>query len=173
MKLIFFHRTITVLIFAQVIFISNVFAQKASDWLFSGQFNVSYSEKVRVQVGNVAEDKTKKELHSGTKVGTVSIDPETISKMEAATGTHFKIEIKKIGIGDLRDIFLTNIEQNQKIKGLYNVKSHKFIFGSTKSEGTENGKCGKRHPVPAPEYYQRAERPDQCSGKKARSASLF
>lgn len=136
------RTALVILIALQTIFIGHSFAQNANEWLFTGQFNLSYSEKVKVQVGGVTVDKTKKEMHTGSKAGNVTIDPETFKKMEASTGTHFKIEIKKTGTGDLHDIYLTNMDQDQKIKGLYNIKSHKFLFGSAKAEGTANGKCG-------------------------------
>lgn len=117
------------------------FTQIATDLLLNADFEITYKETVKVKVGAAVADKKKQELHSGTEVGNVKIDPKVYAQMEEQTGTSFHIEIKKYGLGNWKEITLRNNKNNQIVKGLFDAGTRKFIFATAKGK-KQNEKCG-------------------------------
>ncbi|MFI5205158.1 MAG: hypothetical protein ACHQF2_11735 [Flavobacteriales bacterium] len=116
-------------------------SQQDKELLFSGEFTFTYADKVKIKAGGVVTNKTRKELQTGTKVGDVAIDPAVYKKMESEAGTQFRIEIKKYGKGNFREITLTNLQKKQSIKGLYDITTREMLFATAKGKKSSND-CG-------------------------------
>lgn len=132
---------LTTLLLFMCIGIAGAKAQNSNDFLLSADYQFTYSENVTVRVGAAVADKKRSELHSGTDVGNVKIDPKVYEKMEEQAGTSFHFEIKKYGLGALKEITMTNLKNGQMIKGLYDAQSRKFIFATAKGK-KQNDNCG-------------------------------
>lgn len=111
------------------------------DLMFTGDFTFAYSDQVKIKAGGAVANKNRKEMQSGTRVGDVSIDPVVYKKMESEAGTRFRIEIKKSGSGNYREVTLINLQKKQSIKGLYDITTREMLFATAKGKKSGN-ECG-------------------------------
>lgn len=110
---------------------------------FTGIFTIKLSEDVRIRTGGTAQVRSSNEWKKGGKVGNQTIPADTYEKMTEKLPTEYKIEILKTGKGILKDAFITNLTTNEKMKGIYNVNTRDFLFGSAAGTGNQQNKnCG-------------------------------
>ena len=113
----------------------------AQDVDFTGIFTIKISDDVRIRTGGTAQVKSSGEWKKGGKIGNQSIPADTYEKMEEKLPKEYKIEILKTGKGILKDAFITNLTTNERMKGIYNVNTRDFLFGSG-SGNQQNKNCG-------------------------------
>ncbi len=114
---------------------------QAQEILMEVAFKVDWTDQVRISVGGAVADKKRQEIHNGSKVGNVTIDPKIFAKMEQELGGPYYFKVEKYGIGDLRKVTLTDVKKNTSIKGLYSVAKREFIFASAAGQ-RHNKNCG-------------------------------
>ncbi len=122
-----------------IAFLGNVHAQQN---LFTGSFNLEFSDEVKIRTGSAAQKKSTSEWASGSKVGKHNIKPETFQKLQENVDESFSIEIRKKNFFGLHEMWATSSKTGKKTKGAYNSKTNEFAFGSSKGSQGANKDCG-------------------------------
>lgn len=119
---------------------STAFTQEAD---FTAVYKIDISDEVRIRTGGTAKKQSSGEWKKGSKVGNQTIPTDTYEKMEEKLPKEYRIEIMKTGKGILKDAFITNLTTGERSKGIYNVNTRDFLFGSVASQGNQaNKNCG-------------------------------
>ncbi len=115
----------------------------ASDYhLFQGNFQVQFEDNTRIREGSAVENKSTNQWKNGGKVDNKEIDPAIFEQLKTSAPEYFKIGIEKKGVGDIRNIWFTDLSTNKKVKGFYDVKTRGFTIGQMQQAGTNKVETG-------------------------------
>ena len=105
-------------------------------YLFEGDFNLTFTDNVKIKIGGSQQNKTTDEWKSGAKVGKHTIDAATFTKLQEATSDKFTFKISAKPRGTFHDMWVTDLATGKTVKGVFNSKTKEFTFMDAKSQKT-------------------------------------
>ena len=113
---------------------------KKGQYMFTGVYNLEFSDQVKVKIGGAMQEKSSNEWKDGgSKVGKHTVDAATFAKLQAATSTSYTIQIETKSIGNLHKVRATDNNTGKIVNGIFDSRKNEFTVGSSKGQQAKNG----------------------------------
>lgn len=118
------------------LFVATTSVVQAQDgkYMHSSEYTFDFSDEVLIRIGGAAQTKSTSEWETDGTVGKHTIDKKTFNALKEATTGKFRIEIETKKVGTLHAMKVTDVQNGNILKGIYNEKDRKFTFGSAKTQ---------------------------------------